>query len=480
MIIKLYNNLLIMSIVSGGLYLVLRLIHKITSKYFTMHWNYYTYIIIYLFFILPYHKLISLIDLFFRQQNMGYLTFADLSSIIEIPIYNHYDMVNVNQIPLNIWWPYFFMMGSMIFFITIFIQNYKLHDKILKKCTLVDEIEVLEIFAKCKQKMKISKRILIYTSSYISTPFVYGVFKQNIILPKIEFTTEELEYVFYHELVHLKRKDALIKCLVLFINAIHWYNPLAYMSRRNIDQLCEMSCDEMLISKMTQEERVQYCELLLGVLQNIVVQGGKLYSAFSNNKQIERRISKIMDNNIFKKTKWVNSLAVLVTITLFLTGTITAFAASENNNYKLNQNAVVIEEDAVVIEEDSFISQIEEKVNLEDKNARIMEGQSILVGKEGMVITPFANGDLGAGKSYSYNKQYLAKGKKVTINAEWTPTESDIRIGLKSSSGTVTAKTVSDGVGNVTYEIQVSGDYYIYVGNPSSSSVNFDISYIVN
>jgi len=241
-----------------------------------------------------------------------------------------------------------------------------------------------------------------------------------------------------------------------------------------------MSCDEMLISKMTQEERVQYCELLLGVLQNIVVQGGKLYSAFSNNKQIERRISKIMDNNIFKKTKWVNSLAVLVTITLFLTGTITAFAASENNNYKLNQNAVVIEEDAVVIEEDSFISQIEEKVNLEDKNARIMEGQSILVGKEGMVITPFANGDLGAGKSYSYNKQYLAKGKKVTINAEWTPTESDIRIGLKSSSGTVTAKTVSDGVGNVTYEIQVSGDYYIYVGNPSSSSVNFDISYIVN
>ena len=29
-------------------------------------------------------------------------------------------------------------------------------------------------------------------------------------------------------------------------------------------------------------------------------------------------------------------------------------------------------------------------------------------------------------------------------------------------------------------ELITSGDYYIYIGNPSLSSVNFDVSYIVN
>ena len=91
-----------------------------------------------------------------------------------------------------------------------------------------------------------------------------------------------------------------------------------------------------------------------------------------------------------------------------------------------------------------------------------------------------ASGDLAAGSSYSYDYQYLAQGQKVTINATWTPTGSNIQIGLKSSGGTVTAKTVSGGSGSVTYTINSSGYYYIYIGNPSLSSVKFSISYIVN
>lgn len=50
----------------------------------------------------------------------------------------------------------------------------------------------------------------------------------------------------------------------------------------------------------------------------------------------------------------------------------------------------------------------------------------------------------------------------------------------KSSSGTVTAKTVSSGSGSVTYTVNASGNYSIYIGNPSTANVKFDVSYIVN
>ena len=59
MLIVIYNRLFIMSVVFGILYLALKILSSITLKFFKVSWHYYTYISIYLFLVLPYHKLIS-------------------------------------------------------------------------------------------------------------------------------------------------------------------------------------------------------------------------------------------------------------------------------------------------------------------------------------------------------------------------------------------------------------------------------------
>ena len=160
--------------------------------------------------------------------------------------------------------------------------------------------------------------------------------------------------------------------------------------------------------------------------------------------------------------------AVNMALALTLGGAITAYAATDKTSpIEENQTKVLF-----LTDETSVAAQTNEVS--ESKTDTTIEGPRTTD------MGPMATGDLGAGKSYSYDKQYLSKDQKVTINAEWTPTGSDIKIGLKSSSGTVTAKTVSGGSGSVTYTINSSGDYYIYVGNPSKSAVKFDVSYIVN
>ena len=86
MLINLYNQLLVMSIVAGALYLILKFFSAATMKYFTASWHYYTYTAIYLFLLLPYHKLISLFHPIFSQKIGNDLDFPAPPSIMRIPI----------------------------------------------------------------------------------------------------------------------------------------------------------------------------------------------------------------------------------------------------------------------------------------------------------------------------------------------------------------------------------------------------------
>ena len=94
-------------------------------------------------------------------------------------------------------------------------------------------------------------------------------------------------------------------------------------------------------------------------------------------------------------------------------------------------------------------------------------------------IAPESSGELAAGKSWSYDAQFMSKGQKITISVDYTPTSSNMQIGSKDSNGTVYYTTVTGGSGSATFSINKAGSYSIYVGNPSSVSVDFDVSYIL-
>ena len=254
MLITLYNQLFVMSIVAGGLYLILKLFSAVTLKYFKASWHYYTYTAAYMFLLLPYHKLVSLLD--FNQKVNNGLSLPGLSSTVSLPSSSNVDFTAVEDkaeriLTLNLdFLPYLLMVGTLAFLIVILIQNVRLYHRIFSVCHLTDRVQHQSILTKCKQEMGISSCVLVYISPYVSTPFLYGVFKPRIVLPEIEFTEEELQHIFRHELTHWKRHDAWLKCLMLLTNAIHWFNPLAYIARYDIDRFCELSCDESVVSEI--------------------------------------------------------------------------------------------------------------------------------------------------------------------------------------------------------------------------------------
>lgn len=168
MLINLYNQLFVMSVIAGGLYLILKLFSAATMKYFKASWHYYTYAAVYTFLLLPYHKLVLLFN-FNQKVNTG-LTLPVLSSIVRLPSVSNVDFAatadkieHASTLSLD-FLPYLLIAGTLVFVITIFMQNFKLYRRIFGVCQLIDKVQYQDILAKCKQEMGISKCVLVYIS----------------------------------------------------------------------------------------------------------------------------------------------------------------------------------------------------------------------------------------------------------------------------------------------------------------------------
>ncbi len=107
----------------------------------------------------------------------------------------------------------------------------------------------------------------IFTSDRIQTAFVLGVLKPKIYLP-LNLGHQERAYVLQHEQTHVKRFDHLLKPLAFMALAVHWFNPLIWLSYGLMTKDMEMSCDESVLRRAPEDIRGNYAKALLSFSQN--------------------------------------------------------------------------------------------------------------------------------------------------------------------------------------------------------------------
>lgn len=99
-------------------------------------------------------------------------------------------------------------------------------------------------------------------SSSISRPYTAGLFRPTIYLPDIELPEESWRTILRHEVQHIHSHDEAKKLFFLAIQALFWWNPLAHISRKEIDTILELQCDAKVTAGMSKEEVDAYLELL--------------------------------------------------------------------------------------------------------------------------------------------------------------------------------------------------------------------------
>ena len=104
-------------------------------------------------------------------------------------------------------------------------------------------------------------------SRSISRPYVAGLFRPIIYLPDIELPKEQWRIVFRHEVQHIRSLDEWKKLFFAVVQALFWWNPLAHISRKEIDTLIELQCDAKVTAGMSEEEVNTYLKTLKDLME---------------------------------------------------------------------------------------------------------------------------------------------------------------------------------------------------------------------
>ena len=119
---------------------------------------------------------------------------------------------------------------------------------------------------------------------------------------------DEIRGILLHELAHVRRSDVLWSWLGLTACALHWFNPLAWLTLRRYHADRELECDRMALENMNAPQRQAYAPALFKALQAPALATSVALAPFFRHKaEIHTRILSIM-----KPTKSVVASLVAV------------------------------------------------------------------------------------------------------------------------------------------------------------------------
>lgn len=147
----------------------------------------------------------------------------------------------------------------------------------------------------------------------ISTPAVTGLLCPRLLLPHERYDVQELRYILRHELCHLKRRDMLLKLVLLAANAMHWFNPVVYLMLRQADEDIELACDSAATDGLELPERAAYSRTLLAAVQSSVRALPATTCFGGTVERLKRRITNVLGA---QKKRGLGIVALVLALTL--------------------------------------------------------------------------------------------------------------------------------------------------------------------
>lgn len=218
------------------------------------------------------------------------------------------------------------LLGSLVFF-----------GVRLKKTAEAPPPRIPAIVDRAKARMDIKREIGVHVSGIVATPSLFGLLKPSILLPAAlgNLSDKDLEYVILHELAHLKRRDILVNYLLLFIQTLHWYNPVIWYLFRCVRRDMEAATDEAVLAIIETSEHKQYGMTLIKILASFSEPrlAAKLLCMADNKSDIVRRIKMIKMAGFFRKRRKLafalGALCIVLLSGVLLTSGISGSAPAE-------------------------------------------------------------------------------------------------------------------------------------------------------
>ncbi len=330
--------------------------------------------------------------------------------------------------------------------------------------------DMVSLLNDCKKKVGVRRRIAVRQCYDQDAPMTYGVFRTIILLPMDVPSKEELEMVFIHELIHVKRNDFLIKRLAFAVLLLQWMNPLAWRWFILIEKWSEYSCDYEACEILGKQK--EYFQMILEMAMKEAPRKGILISLFENKHQVLERVEKM---NSYRKIKKRGKIAIfLIACMAMLAGSMTVLAASDGivRGYNIIWDALAPKQEEIM-QIPEYIEYVETEV---DPQIKIEIGEVSAVSIEGNSFISWSvdNNVLKQTESFP-----ASKGGSIEVYVSISPADKEVKVGIITPEG---MERYIKGTGSIyhKFELDVSGEYQVFVENISGTTVQADGLYTVN
>ena len=329
MIGELFKALLITSLAGSVLAVVISLLRPVTKKLFGYSWHYYIWLCVLFVMLMPVRFSVNTMpapniatQAVQTQQTVVSEQSETTENIVQTaPIQKPqllqkatviWDRIIYNR--MNIL-AYLWLIGAIALMLLNVLRYIRLNIKIRKNSEVISCPETREYT---------DRRINVRIWENVASPFITGIFRPMLILPKTELSEEQLHNILRHEMTHFKRNDILYKWFAEFVKCVHWFNPMAWYVSKQIAAECEISCDMSVTKNMTDSEEMSYISTILSLLPTGKSKQLPLTTQMASSKKfLKRRFVMIKNKKTTSRFMSVISAviaAIMLSTTVFASG----------------------------------------------------------------------------------------------------------------------------------------------------------------
>ena len=328
MIGELFKALLITSLAGSVLAVVISLLRPITKKLFGYSWHYYIWLCVLFVMLMPVRfnvnttpaPRITTQTVQTQQEAVSEQPETTENIVQTAPAQKPqllqkatviWDRIIYNR--MNIL-AYVWLIGAIALMLLNVLRYIRLNIKIRKNS---------EVISCPETRAYTDRKINVRVWENVASPFITGIFRPMLILPKTELSEEQLHNILRHEMTHFKRHDILYKWFAEFVKCVHWFNPILWYVSKQIASECEISCDMSVTKNMTDSEEMSYVSTILSLLPTGKSKQLPLTTQMASSKKfLKRRF--VMIKNKKTTSRFMSVLSAVIAVVMLST---TVFAS---------------------------------------------------------------------------------------------------------------------------------------------------------
>ena len=312
----------------------------------------------------------------------------------------------------------------------------------------------------------VGDKVSLYRNDSVDVPCMTYCHGPAVIMPLVQYTKQEAEVIFYHELCHYLERDILLKSWGVLVALLHGFNPAAHILLKQMNLICEECCDRKACEKGKQ---VFTTRQYFGVIFDMLLTDGKreryqLFSLVDTKSNYERRVRCMSE---YRKHNGMKRGVALILSACFLLGSsMTALAAGNEltDAYKGIAKETSDKESEITMS-DADIKAMEEICRAYDLDP----DKVVMIGDDSIEpygLTFDVKWDVPADTTYMTSGFKKYEGEETTIAVATDPDDITYQTGIKDPNQLM-RYVEGEGVITHTFDIEIDGRYYFFVTNLS-------------